>query len=276
MTGIRAGRARTIAAVGVLALLAGCGGGGSKNVVSSGGADTTVSAPTTGADSNGAPKAAPRWETVTTLSGNAGTSTTAPFTILAGAIQWRARWSCDSGTLHVETDPAPRRPGALVDGACPTKGEGYSIVTGSVKLAVSATGPWQVTVDQQIDTPLEEPPLPAMAAAKVLSQGDFYNVEKNGKGSAKIYQLADGARALRLDSLEVNQNTDLFIWLDAAAAPKTSKDAVSAEYWVLGNLKSTIGSQNYEIPADIPVNRVRSIVIWCQPVAIAYAAAALS
>jgi len=145
-----------------------------------------------------------------------------------------------------------------------------------VKLMVAATGKWDMIIDQQVDTPLNEPPLAAMASARVLGQGDFYDVEKNGKGVARLYQLGDGTRALRLENLEVNQNTDLFVWLGSAANPKTSKDAVAAEYWVLGNLKSTVGSQNYEIPGSIPIERVRSIIIWCQPVAIAYAAAALS
>ncbi len=90
-----------------------------------------------------------------------------------------------------------------------------------------------------------------------------------------MFSLPDGTHALRMENFEVNQNTDLFVWLDTAASPKTSKDAVSGQYWVLGNLKSTVGNQNYAIPADVPVDRVRSIVIWCDPVAIAYAAAAL-
>jgi hypothetical protein len=56
---------------------------------------------------------------------------------------------------------------------------------------------------------------------------------------------------------------------------KTSKEAVSAEYWELRNLKSTVGNQNYDIPENVPLERVNSVVIWCQPVAIAYGAAAL-
>jgi hypothetical protein len=145
-----------------------------------------------------------------------------------------------------------------------------------VTLALQASGPWKVVVDQQVDTPLNEPPLPAMASARVLSRGDFYDVEKSGQGTARIYQLPDGQRALRIENLVVNENTDLFLWLDDVDQPKTSKDAVSGQYWVLGNLKSTVGSQNYVIPPDVPIDRVRSIVIWCAPVAIAYAAAALT
>lgn len=273
MTGSRYRVARGVVAVVCLALVMGaCGSGGTKaastapdTTVGAGGPDTTASGP----------KAAARWESVTTLSGAAGT-TSPTFDILAGAIQWRARFDCSSGALKAETTPPPRRPGPIVDATCPQTGEGYSIITGPIKLTVTATGPWKIVVDQQVDTPLNEAPLPAMATAKVLGQGPFYNVEKNGEGTARIYQLADGSRALRIENLLVNQNTDLFIWLDEAKSPKTSKDAASAQYWVLGNLKSTVGSQNYVIPSDIPLDRVNSIVIWCEPVAIAYAAAAIT
>jgi hypothetical protein len=263
--------ARLTVALLFLSLAAACGADdGPKATPGSAAVPAATAPPTT---SSGAPKAAARWETVTTLS---GTGPTAPsFTILPEAIQWRARWKCESGSLKVETDPPPRRPGALIETACPLEGQGFSIVTGPIKLAVQASGPWSMVIDQQVDIPLQEPPLPGMASARVLSEGTFYPVEKEGSGRARIYQLGDGTRALRFEDLSVNQNTDLFVWLNEAPTPKTSKDVVSSPHWVLGNLKSTVGSQNYEIPAHVPLERVRSIVIWCQPVAIAYAAAAL-
>lgn len=43
----------------------------------------------------------------------------------------------------------------------------------------------------------------------------------------------------------------------------------------IGNLKSTVGNQNYEVPPDVPTERIRSIVIWCEPVSVAYIAAPL-
>lgn len=276
MTGPRLRAARATATVVCLVLLAACGGGGGDDEPRPSAADTTIASDGPAATTPSGPRAAARWETVVTLEGS-GNTVTAPFAILDEAIQWRARWECTSGRLRVESDPPPRRPAPLVDApSCPLSGEGFSIVTGQVKLNVTATGPWKMIVDQQVDVPLNEPPLPAMASGRVLSEGDFYDVEKNGKGSARLYQLGDGTRALRFENLEVNQNTDLFVWLNTASNPKTSRDAVSGDYWVLGNLKSTVGNQNYVIPPEIPVDRVRSIVIWCQPVAIAYAAAALA
>ena len=44
---------------------------------------------------------------------------------------------------------------------------------------------------------------------------------------------------------------------------------------MLHALKSTIGDQNYLIPAAVDASEIRSIVIWCVPVRIAYTAASL-
>ncbi|MGH9279328.1 MAG: DM13 domain-containing protein [Acidimicrobiales bacterium] len=266
----------------VAASTAACGSGDGAakpgaSTASTGAAATAVPPPTLGSTPSGpaAGKSAARWETVTTLSGS-GPTRTARFDILPDAIQWRARYTCETGTLKVNTDPPPRRPAPMVDAACPGEGQGFSIVSGSVLLDIAATGPWKLIVDQQVETPLNEPPLPAMATGRVVREGTFYDVEKTSKGTARLFRLADGRHALRMEDFEVNQNTDLFVWLGSASTPKTSAAAAGSEYWVLGNLKSTLGNQNYEIPANIPIDRVQSIVIWCQPVAIAYGAAGLS
>ena len=276
MTGTRFSLARLVVVVALLSGLTAACGSGDKKVATS--PDTTLAVggvPTTPAATD-TPKAAARWETVTNLTGAAGTSSHT-FDVPPGAIQWRARYDCAGGSIKLETTPPPRRGGALLDTTtCPKSDQVFSIVTGSVKLTVTATGTWKVAIDQQVDTPLNEPPLAAMATARVLSQGPFYNVEKNGEGTARVYRLPDGTNALRIENLKVNENTDLFVWLDAAKSPKTSKDVASAQNWVLGNLKSTVGSQNYTIPADIPIDQVNSVVIWCQPVQIAYAAVALA
>lgn len=163
----------------------------------------------------------------------------------------------------------------MVDAACPGEAIGYSIVSGSVRLKVEATGPWELVVDQQIDIPLREPPLEGMASAPVLARGEFYNVEMEGKGTATLYRMPEGRLAVRFEDFQVSNNTDLFLWVSAAAEPRTSADAVSSEHIVVGNLRSTLGSQNYVLPADITPDRARSLVIWCQPVSVAYIAAAL-
>ena len=275
----RAGHRRRFAATAIAGLatlvLAACGSGDAARTDAGGASQTAVTLPETASTQAAAGKAAPRWETVVTLSG-AGAQQPPPFTVLPTAIQWRARWSCEAGTLRILSDPPPRRPGPFVDTQCPLTGEAFAITSGPVQLSVEADGPWKVVVDQQLDTPLHEPPLEGLASARVLGQGEFRNVEKDGKGIARLYQLADGARAVRFEDFEVSTNTDLFVWLTDVASPTTTAQIVAGAYWVLGNLKSTIGDQNYLIPPDVPLDRVRSVVIWCDPVKVAYTAAALN
>ncbi|MGH9177934.1 MAG: DM13 domain-containing protein [Acidimicrobiales bacterium] len=263
-----------LALVAAAALLAGCGSSDDPGDQASGGA---TSAPPSSSTSSTEPKerSAPRWETVTTLEGS-GPIRTDAFEVLADAIQWRARFECTSGTLKITTIPPPRRGTPMVDEGCPGKGEGFSIVTGSVRMNVEATGPWKLVVDQQVDFPLREPPLEEMASAPVVGQGDFFDVEMTGKGTVRLYQLPDGRKALRFENFEVSNNTDLFLWLSEAPNPRTSAEAASAPKVVLGNLKSTVGDQNYIVPADLPAERLKSIVIWCAPVSVAYIAAVLA
>jgi hypothetical protein len=263
------------AVLALLALaLAGCGGTDDGP----GAAPTTTAATspaTTAPDQPREARAAARWETVNTFSGS-GAFQTPEFTILPTAIQWRVRFTCATGTLRITSMPPPRRPGPVVDTPCPKEDIGYSIVTGPVRLSIEAAGQWRAVVDQQIDTPLDEPLLPGMTPDRVVASGSFYKVEVQGEGTAKLYSLADGRRILRFEGFKTGENTDLFVWLSEAARPMNSAEALNTPFVEIANLKSTLGTQNYEIPASLPTEKIRSIVIWCQPVAIAYAAAPLA
>lgn len=217
----------------------------------------------------------PWWQAVTTLRGT-GTMSPAPFTVDAGALQWRARWSCQSGHLRVEV-PGARRP--IVDAACPGSDTGYGVQKGPVTLRVTADGPWELQVDQQIDLPLNEAPLPAMSApgaAKVAS-GTFYRIDQFGDGQATVYRLPDDRYALRLDNFYVTPNTDLEIRLQSLAAPH-STDQVAGDGSIasVSPLDVTAGSMNFLLPADVNPARYHSVVIWCERLFSAYTAATLT
>ncbi|MDQ4132753.1 MAG: DM13 domain-containing protein [Actinomycetota bacterium] len=221
-------------------------------------------------------RAAPRWEQLEVVTGNAP-GEVGPFTIGEQVIQWRAKWRCETGTMLITTTPAPPRPGPLLDEKCPGSGEAFSRVKGDVRLSVQASGPWKLTVEQQVDTPLDEPPLAEMATATVLGRGDFYNVDKTGKGTAILYQLADGRRALRFEAgFEVFNDPDLVVWLSEATTPKTSKEVVDSAHVEVAALKSTKGSQNYILPDDVSLPRIGSVALYCVPVPSIYIAAGLS
>lgn len=236
-----------------------------------GSTETTVSAP---GGAKTVLRSQPWWQGITTLQGT-GSTTTAAFTVDAGAIQWRATWQCQTGHLRVSV---PNRPRPIVDAGCPGTDVGYGIDKGNVTLTVVADGPWQLKIDQQIDVPLDEPPLPTMSApgATVVSHGDFYRVDQVGQGTATVYRLADGTYALRFDHFFVTPNSDLEIRFSALDAPKTTDQFVNAPQAMVAALDVTAGSLNFTVPPAVNPRQYRSIVLWCEQLHSAYAAASLS
>ena len=224
-------------------------------------------------------KAAPRWEQVRVVTGNSPMDL-GVLSIANGAFQWRVKWSCEVGTMRITSTPppVPSRPDPLlVDKTCPGQGEEFGRQTGDVRVNVQASGPWKATFEQQVDTPLDEPPLPEMAAGQVLARGDFYNLDKTGKGTAILYRLPDGRRALRFEpGFEVLNDPDLVVWLSSVPNPRTSKEMAEGPRVEISALKSTRGSQNYIIPDTLPIPEIRSIGLYCVPVPSVYVAAALS
>ncbi|MEX2289055.1 MAG: DM13 domain-containing protein [Mycobacteriales bacterium] len=214
----------------------------------------------------------PWWQGVTTLSGD-GSTTTPAVTIDAEAIQYRVTASCSTGRMLVRA-PGQQRP--VLDTACPSSEPGYGIDTGSVRLEVSADGPWELHVEQQVEVPLVEPPLPGMGApgAAVVS-GSFYRVDQVGTGSATIYRLPDGRYALRLEDFFVTANVDLELQLSTLEAPRTTEQIRDARSPTLASLDVTAGALNFVLPAGLDPTRYRSLVIWCELTSNAYAAARL-
>jgi hypothetical protein len=281
MRGTSFGR-RGAGIVVALVLLAGaCGGDDESAAPSSTAPESTVAFPTVltvprSLTEGEAQRASPRWEQVSVVTDNKPANI-GPFAIAPGAIQWRVKWSCETGTIRILVTPPPPRPGPLVDSPCPERGEGFSRQAGDVTLEVQASGPWKATVEQQVDTPLDEPPLAEMAGAEVLGRGDFYNVEKTGKGTAILYRLPDGRRALRFEpGFEVFNDPDLVVWLSEATNPKTSREVVDSNHVEIAALRSTKGSQNYILPEDLPLARIGSVALYCVPVPSIYTAASLS
>lgn len=215
----------------------------------------------------------PWWQSVGTIQGS-GSMTAAPFNVDAGAIQWRVKWSCSAGHLLVRS-PGQSRP--VVDANCPGPDIGYGVQKGSVALQVTADGPWQMQVDQQVDVPLNEPPLPAMTApgSAPVAAGAFYRIDQVGTGTATVYRLPDGSYALRLDNFFVTANSDLELQFSPLDAPKTTDQVNNARSATIASLDVTTGALNFAIPPQVDPTKYRSLVIWCEQTHNAYAAASL-
>ena len=217
-------------------------------------------------------RSAPWWQIVTTLEGT-GSTTSEPFTIDGRAVDWRVTSSCDAGHLVVRSREQPR---PLLDAACP-QGVGHSDRRGSMRLEVSADGPWSLEVAQRIDTPLVEPPLPGMTApgATALAAGSFYKVDRVGAGKVTIYDQADGRYSVRLEDFWVSPRSSLQLRLSTAESPRTTEEYLGGRSQILATMDVTAGSLNYIPPTGVDPPGFRSVVIWSPSDNQVYAAAPL-
>ena len=252
--------------------ISGCGGGDDND--EKGGDDAFKKVQQTPQKLRASKRAAPRWEPVAQLAGPGEKKKS--FTIQKRAIQWRVRFSCARGRITFTLSPKPEGGPARVRKRCRKKGEESFIATGKIQLTVDAATRWEADVEQQVDTPLNEPPLPAMKGADVAASGRFYSVERKSRGIAKLYRLAGGRLALRFEDFKTSSNSDLFVWLSEGERPRTTKEVLRAPHREIELLKSTLGNQNYLLPRGVDESTARSIVIWCEPVLIAYGAASLA
>ncbi|MGI8984150.1 MAG: DM13 domain-containing protein [Acidimicrobiales bacterium] len=215
----------------------------------------------------------PWWQGLTKLEGR-GSTRAAPFAVSQGSLQWRASWTCQTGRLLVR---APGQPRPVVDAACPGEGKGYGARKGDVALDVTANGPWSITVDQQVDVPLVEPPLPVMNApdTRAVLTGSLYRMDQVGTGTLNIYRAADGSHVLRLGSFFVTANVDLELRFSTLEAPRTTEQFLSSPLVFAAPLDVTAGSLNFTLPADVSPSQYRSVVVWCPIIDSAYAAVTL-
>lgn len=222
-------------------------------------------------------RSSPWWAPVTKFSGT-GSTTTDQFSIQPFALQWRADFSCEAGHLLVQ----PQRPSGeavdqpLIDESCPSEGSALAVSVDEFALRVEATGGWDLVIEEQVDVPLVEPLTPEMEKGRVVARSEIYSMDRRGEGEMAVYRLRDGSFMLRLEDFYISPNVDLEIDVSALERPKTTEDFDSAPYEQIALMPVTTGSINYEVPRSIDLQEWGSIVIWCQPLHIAYAAATLN
>ena len=96
-----------------------------------------------------------------------------------------------------------------------------------------------------------------------VTQGNFKGLAHETKGLASIYQLADGKRTLRLTDFETSNGPDVHVYLTAAEIEKGNDAINQAGFIDLGSMKGNKGDQNYDIPADVDLNKYKNVTIWC-------------
>ncbi|MEZ5375345.1 MAG: DM13 domain-containing protein [Acidimicrobiales bacterium] len=102
---------------------------------------------------------------------------------------------------------------------------------------------------------------------ETLTTGTFVSNEHPTEGSG--FTLGDGDRIfLRFENFETDNGPDLNVYLRSSADPD--------DYLDLGDLKGNIGDQNYELPADIDLDRYDLVDIWCVRFGVSFGSAQLA
>jgi hypothetical protein len=218
--------------------------------------------------------AEPRWERLTTFAGAA--AATRSFAVARSAVQWKADWSCRAGTFQMTVGGTSRDPMAVQTTTCPDVGTQTTTGAGPATLSVNASGPWRVNISQQVDTALTEARLAGMTAASLLGRGRFHSIQNHGEGTVAVHRLPSGRLALRFQNFYTSASPGLRIWLSSARNVNSTLQARQAHHIDAGALRSTLGSYNQMLPANVRAGDFRTVVIWCPTVLIAFAAAPLT
>lgn len=161
--------------------------------------------------------------------------------------------------------------------------------------------PWKLWTDEKVDEALPgasapeksdgppEPETPGDSAGsgkaekpaepRTLASGEFITHEHDTTGRAKVVELQDGSRVLRLQDLNTSNGPDLKVWItDAKVKPGTAGWHVfdDGAHLSLGGLKGNKGSQNYTLPAGADLDEYSSVTIWCDRFDVSFGAAELS
>jgi hypothetical protein len=159
------------------------------------------------------------------------------------------------------------------------------VVVAGAAVGLALFEPWRAFTSSRVDEPdpvaaaAEPDPqsgTDAPAKPEVLAEGRFVSQEHDTSGMAKVVELPDGERVLRLSGFSTSDGPDVHVWLSAAKAGGDWNAADDGAHVPLGELKATDGNHNYAIPADAKLDGLRSVVIWCDRFDVAFGSAPLT
>ena len=131
--------------------------------------------------------------------------------------------------------------------------------------------PERLVIDQKVN---EQFPT-ASAASNKLASGQFHSGAHETKGTATVFQLADGKKTLRLTDFATSNGPDVHVYLVAADDAKDNDAVTKAGFIDVGSLKGNIGDQNYDLPANADLTKYRAVTIWCQRFSVNFGTAPL-
>ncbi len=121
-------------------------------------------------------------------------------------------------------------------------------------------------------TPTADPPATTTPAGPIeISSAQFVGIDHDAAGTARLIQLEDGSLLVRFEQFSVEPGPDYDVYVISGAQASAPDGGT-----LLGDLKGTVGDQNYPIPAGaIPGAGALTVLIWCEVFAVPVANATL-
>ena len=116
---------------------------------------------------------------------------------------------------------------------------------------------------------------PQSTAPTELAGGTFVSLDHPTRGTVRVLKTGTTNRVIRLEGFETDNGPDLYLYVTANPADG-HEGGFDDEFVNLGRLKGNEGDQNYELPATADLERLGTVVIWCDRFNSAFGAADLS
>jgi hypothetical protein len=108
-----------------------------------------------------------------------------------------------------------------------------------------------------------------VAAKTIYATGTFIDTSPSdrvhwGKGNTKIYKDGKQFEVFLEKNFQVGPGPAFHVYLSESSDIKSNADFKKSVNYDLGNLKSFKSSQVYQVPQNIDMKKIKSVVIWCQ------------
>lgn len=124
---------------------------------------------------------------------------------------------------------------------------------------------------------------PSMAVAQpgqpiILAMGQWQGIDSfhQTQGKAILVRVPDGRQFIRFEDFRVTNGPDLYVYLSGHPSPRTGTQLHEGAAFEVARLKGNIGSQNYELPADLDLSKFKSVAIYCKRFSVMFGSAQLT
>jgi hypothetical protein len=105
----------------------------------------------------------------------------------------------------------------------------------------------------------DAPPAPSTAGPMQITAGTFEGIDHRAAGGANLIRRPDGGLTIELRDIDIQNGPDYDVYL-VEGVDRQGKDGGVR----IDDLKGNLGTQYYDVPADVAAGPDWTILIWCQ------------